>query len=95
MQLAEQQMDFSADRVVHRELYHETQLVEEPVEFSLERSETRVDEPEALFDVRKHLSAGRASVQTKEAPEEVKERGKQIADVDVNVDIRVDIDVHV
>ena len=88
-------MDFSANRVVHRQLYHETQLVEEPVEFSLERSEPRVDEPEALFDAREYLSAGRASVQTHEAPEEVKERREQIADVDVNVDIRVDVDVHV
>ena len=67
-------MDFSADRVVHRQLYHETQLVEEPAEFSLERSEPRVDEPEALFDAREYLSVGRASVHTNETPEKVKER---------------------
>lgn len=97
MQLAEQQVDFGANRVVERELNHQFELVEQLVEFGLERGEPGVDELEALLDAREHLGAGRAAVRSHEPPEQIDERGDRIPDIDNHVDVRlqVDVDVHI
>lgn len=97
MQLADQQVDVGADRVIERELYHEAQFVEEAVEFSFERSETRVEQAEALLDASEYLCTWRASVRTNKAPEEIEEWRNWVPNIDYDVEIRqeVHVDMHI